>query len=50
MSLGMPGPFWIRSLLRLHLGMIEVDANKTLKKKANVWCKSEWIHVIRLAS
>lgn len=33
---GHPGPCWMRPLLRLHLGTVEVDANKTLKKHARV--------------
>lgn len=49
MSLGRPRAFcWVRSLLRLYLGTVEVDANKTLKKQASVLRESAWVHAVRL--
>lgn len=46
---GCPEPCWVRSLLRLHLGIIEVDANKTLKTQASILCESAQARAVRLA-
>lgn len=46
---GCPEPCWVRSLLCVHLGIIEVDANKTLKTQASILCEFAQAHAIRLA-
>lgn len=46
---GGPEPHWVRSLLCLHLGIIEVDAHKTLKTQASILCESTQADAVRLA-